>query len=141
MDGFRPNCKDCCNKYHRKYYRAHKAEKAENMKRYQRNHKSKLANYDKKYQKTLIGYLHKRFVSINQRCNNPKCSNYKYYGGRGIECRFENADSFICYVIGILGFDTLEKLKGLTIDRINNNGHYEPGNIRFVTHKENCNNR
>lgn len=41
------------------------------------------------------------------------------------------------YVVDILKVDP----RGFDIDRIDNNGHYEKGNIRFVTHKENCNNR
>jgi len=107
------------------------------MKRYQQSHKTQLANYDKEYQKTLTGYLRKRFVAITQRCNNPKRSNYKHYGGRGIKCLFKSADDFIDYVVNVLQVNP----KGLTIDRINNDGHYERGNIRFVIHKENCKNR
>lgn len=95
----------------------------------------------KLYSKTLSGYLRNKFSHIKQRCNNPKNPYYKWYGKRGIECRFTNANSFILWVTSILGYDTLEKLKGLDTDRIDNNGHYEVGNIRFVTHKENCHNR
>jgi len=111
------------------------------MKKYQQNYKSKLVDYDKKYQKTLIGYLHKRFTTMNQRCNNPKHLSYKYYGSRGIKCLFKNANRFINHVINDLGYNTFEKLKGLQIDRIDNNGHYEPSNIRFTTAKVNSNNR
>jgi len=140
-DGFRPDCKDCCNKCHREYYQAHKVEKAKKMKRYQQNHKTKLADYDKEYQKTFIGYLHKRFVLINQRCNNPERSNYKYYGGRGVKCLFKDAGEFIGYVINVLRYNTYEEIKELQIDRIDNDGHYEAGNIRFTTAKINSNNR
>lgn len=95
----------------------------------------------KLYRKTFIGHLRHHFATIKQRCNNPKLPSYKDYGGRGIECRFENADSFIYYVKNVLGYYTLERLKGLHLDRIDNNGHYEPGNIRFVTPLANANNR
>lgn len=125
-DGLTSWCKECEDKQHKKY---------------QQTHKIKRAKSREKYRQTLIGYLRECFDAIKQRCNNPKILNYKYYGKRGIECRFENANDFICYVMGILGFNTIEKIRGLEIDRINNNGHYEMGNIQFVTHKVNCNNR
>ena len=41
----------------------------------------------------------------------------------------------------VLGITKLEQIKGLTIDRIDNDGHYEPGNIQFISHKLNCNNK
>jgi hypothetical protein len=95
----------------------------------------------KLYSKTFIGHLRQHFAAIKQRCINPNHPAYKHYGGREIECRFKNANSFITYVRGVLGFNTLEKLKELTIDRIDNNGHYEPGNIQFITQAENMKNR
>lgn len=91
----------------------------------------------KKYQHTLNGYLRQIFYHMNCRCNNPKHWNYKIYGGRGIKCLFESADEFIDYVLNKLKIDP----RKLQIDRINNNGHYEKGNIRFVTAKVNANNR
>ncbi|KKK51461.1 hypothetical protein LCGC14_3114730 [marine sediment metagenome] len=78
---------------------------------------------------------------MNQRCSDPKAHNYNRYGGRGIKCLFKSLDTFRDYVMNGSGYDTIEKLKGLQIDRIDNNGHYEKGNIRFVTAKENSNNR
>ena len=74
---------------------------------------------------------------MKERCSNPKRKAYERYGGRGIKCLFNSPDEFINYVINELQIDP----RGLQIDRINNNGHYEPGNIRFVTSKINNNNR
>jgi len=123
-DGLRLSCKCCHDIITKKYGKTVKG-------------KTFKYNYDRNYRKTFIGYLHKLFIVIKQRCNNPKTENYKYYGGRGIKCLFKSADEFIDYVVNKLQVDP----RGLQIDRIDNNGNYEPGNIRFVTCKENANNR
>ena len=72
-----------------------------------------------------------------QRCYNPKAANYDIYGGRGITVCEEWHD--------VLAFEKWAinsgYKKGLSIDRIDSNGNYEPSNCRWVTHKENCNNR
>ena len=86
--------------------------------------------------KTLSGYLRLLYDNIKHRCESPKNKQYRDYGGRGIECLFTR-EEFYDYVLNIMQADP----RGLDIDRIDNNGHYEPGNIRFVTHKENCSNR
>lgn len=99
------------------------------------------AEQAKLYSKTLSGYLRNKFTHMKQRCNNPDNPYYKHYGKRGVKCQFKNANSFVCYVTSVLGYNTLKKIKGLQIDRIDNNGHYKVGNIRFVTPKENSNNR
>ena len=91
----------------------------------------------KKRRRTIVGYLKLTYSNIKHRCKNPGDKAYKYYGGRGIECRFESVDEFIEYVMNKLNVDP----RNLDIDRTNNDGHYEPGNIRFITHKENMNNR
>ncbi len=66
---------------------------------------------------------------VTSRCNNPNDVSYKYYGGRGIQCLFESCSEFTNYVINELQVDP----RGLQIHRINNNGNYEPGNIKFLT--------
>jgi len=91
----------------------------------------------KKHRQTINGYLHDVYTHLKYRCNNSKDKQYKDYGGRGIENKFKSPNEFINYVINELKIDP----RGLQIDRIDNNGNYEKDNIRFVTAKENCNNR
>ena len=136
-DGLGIYCKDCAKALNRKYRQNHKTETATRNRKYQQEHKIEARERDKKYRKTVKGYLHAHFGAIKQRCNDPKVPTYEYYGGRGIKCLFKSSEEYIEYVLNHLQIDP----RGLQIDRIDNNGHYEPGNIRFVTRKVNCNNR
>ena len=75
--------------------------------------------------------------TIKNRCENPNRPNYKNYGGRGIKlcAEWQKAENFVRWALSN-GY-----VKGLQIDRINNDGDYEPSNCRFVTCKQNSNNR
>lgn len=73
------------------------------------------------------------FRAIKQRCMNPNNTNYPKYGGRGIEYKLTTYKDLIKY----LG----EKPQGYTLDRINNDGHYELSNLRWATYKEQAANR
>ena len=77
-------------------------------------------------------------AAMLQRCYNKSDKNYKYYGARDIIVCNEwiNAcESFIEWALEN-GWQ-----KGLTVDRINNDGNYEPSNCRFVTQAENNKNK
>lgn len=68
------------------------------------------------------------------RCTNPNFKQYKDYGGRGIKFLFTSFEEFI------------EELgprpsKLHSVDRKNNNGNYEKGNVKWSTRKEQQNNR
>lgn len=81
--------------------------------------------------------IYKVWTSIKQRCRNPNAPFYARYGGRGISyCNeWEKFEPFYEWAEAN-GYE-----EGLTIDRIDNDGNYEPSNCRWVTHKENCQNR
>lgn len=102
---------------------------------YRQTNKYKISR--KKYRKTVQGMLITRFHKMEDRCNNPKNPSFKNYGGRGIQNKFKSSIEFVEYVTNTLQIDP----RGLTVDRINNNGNYEPGNIRFVSQKINNNNK
>lgn len=77
---------------------------------------------------------------IIDRCTNKNSAGYKYYGGRGIRvCRdwHRSFQTFYLYISEHIG--TRPSLKH-SIDRINNNGNYEPGNIRWATKLDQSNN-
>lgn len=78
---------------------------------------------------------HKIWRAIFQRCNNSKNAAYLYYGGRGIKIceRWDKFENFL--------EDMGERPVGLQIDRIDNDGNYEPGNCRWVTPAINIANR
>lgn len=97
--------------------------------------------YQRMYRSTLLWRLRQVYANLKYRCNNPDNPGFKNYGKRGIKNKFNSFDGFRDYIISALRYDTYEKIKGLEIDRIDNNGNYEKGNIRFVTRSENCYNR
>ena len=70
------------------------------------------------------------------RCSNSKHPSYPHYGGRGIEFRFESIEAGALWVQENLGLH-----KELQIDRIDNNGHYAAGNLKYSTPRENIMNR
>ena len=75
---------------------------------------------------------------MKQRCSDPLKDGYKNYGGRGISvCGTWKNDFKMFYEWCIEN----NHKKGLQIDRINNDGNYEPSNCRFVTPKENNSNK
>jgi hypothetical protein len=85
------------------------------------------------------GTRHRRLESYayygaKKRCVNPYSKSWKDYGGRGIKFLFTSFQQFLAEI----GPKPTPKHQ---LDRINNDGHYEPGNIRWATPKENANNR
>ena len=90
--------------------------------------------------------LHNMWHNMLQRCNNPKNPGYKYWGGRGIKVckRWHSFEQFLSDEYE--PYDAHRQLvgsnrKNLTIDRINNDGNYELGNIRYISMKIQCKNR
>src|ERR1700738_834054 len=79
-------------------------------------------------------WLWMRMENKRQLCQNPKSDGWKHYGGRGIKFLFSTTTESCLWVLKNIGL----KERTLEIDRIDNDGHYEPGNIRWSTRKQNC---
>ncbi len=119
-------CKDCTRQEGRKRY--HTLYKA----------KRKAA---REYKYEMHGMKHEPEYSIwkglKQRCLNKNDPNYFRYGGRGIRVCSQWVHSFLQF------YKDMGKRsdKDLQIDRINNDGNYEPGNCRWATRSQQALNR
>lgn len=72
------------------------------------------------------------WAAMKQRCLDNRRKDYKYYGGRGIKVCQRWLNSFENFLLDVGRAPTAE----LSIDRINNDGNYEPGNVRWATRLE-----
>ncbi len=132
-DGLCSHCKEC----QLQYFQKHRVERLRYDKLYYQQHRKYRLRYGKQRYQTLKGHLNVTWHSMLHRCTNSKDRCYKHYGGRGIKVKFACFEDFFYYVVKELKVDP----RGLTIDRIKNDGHYERGNIRFVSNAENARNR
>ena len=83
--------------------------------------------------------LYSLWIAIKQRCYNPNRKQYSDYGGRGINVYSEWINDYSTFKKWILN-NIGERPKGLTLDRINNDGNYEPNNLRWanrITQRQN----
>lgn len=78
---------------------------------------------------------HKSWTSMIYRCENPTHKSYPNYGGRGITVceRWRSFENFFA--------DMGERPAGMALDRIDNSKGYSPENCKWVTPKDNANNR
>jgi len=76
-------------------------------------------------------YQYKTWDGIKERCYNEKCKSYPNYGGRGIKIYYRWKDdpaAFCEWLDRYLG----PRPEGHSLDRINNDGDYEPRNLRWA---------
>jgi hypothetical protein len=75
---------------------------------------------------------YRAWASMKTRCYNPRTHYYHHYGGRGIRMCDEWVDDFAAFYNYLGDPPSLRH----SVDRIDNDGNYEPGNVRWATSAE-----
>ena len=78
-------------------------------------------------------HLYCIWSSMKRRCENPNMQNYKYYGAKGVRV----CDSWHDFTVFRQWAESHGYKDGLSIDRIDSGGNYEPSNCRWVTKGQN----
>jgi hypothetical protein len=81
------------------------------------------------------------WCAIKRRCFAPNTAGYEYYGARGITMSPRWVESFENFFADVGPRPPCSTSHAFSIDRINNNGNYEPGNVRWATAAMQASNR
>ncbi|KKL49206.1 hypothetical protein LCGC14_2317830 [marine sediment metagenome] len=84
--------------------------------------------------------LFSKWTMIKERCHSPQSTHWKFYGGRGIYVCNEWRNDFMAFYNHVTVLPHYGE-EGYSIDRLNNNKGYEPGNIRWATVRQQLRNR
>lgn len=82
-------------------------------------------------------WMDRRFTAAKQRCTNPSDPGFKNYGARGVKFNFESISAACLWLMQEHGIPD----RSMELDRIDVNGNYEPGNLRWVTKELNRRNK
>jgi hypothetical protein len=96
------------------------------------DHSTRVVHGHSKKGRTTSEY--RAYFHAKDRCLNPKDKGFPFYGARGIEFRFKTFEEFITHI-------GPKPKPELMLDRINNNGHYEIGNVQWATRSYQMKNR
>lgn len=97
----------------------------------------RICTQNERYPEPWLARLSERLSSAKQRCHDPKAISYKNYGALGVWFKFKTVREAVLWVAEHLG----PPPEGESLDRIDPYGHYEAGNLRWATAKEQQGNR